>query len=233
MQTMMQGIEIKKPSVGDIKALLSLNFRIAVYVKAVQVGAKETPGVGEEIEYHFVRDKQNDENPLAVGLEMQVNCVLCKSKIGDSLKLCGMAKPFTEIVPLFEVARLTGNYALYFERTRVSVFPFNWYPCFEKEDPKDPRWKEIEDTIPMLPSITLDLMNMEEMQKKQKRDKETAAKREQEEQEKKKREDENKKREESRRKMEELAKALEKTARADENPENFVKFMEDAMKNKK
>lgn len=233
MLSIMQGIEIKKPSIGDIKALLSLNFRVAVYIRAVQVGAVETPGVGEEIEYHFVRDKQNDENPLAAGLEMQVNCVLCKSKIGDSLKFCGMAKPFTDLKPLFEVPRLTGNYILYFERFRISVFPFNWYPCFEKDDPKDPRWKEIESTLPMLPSITLDLINMEELQRKQKRDNEDAAKREQEEREKQKREEETKKREESRRKMEELSKALEKNIRAEDDPENYMKFMQEAMKKKK
>lgn len=247
----MEGIDItKNPSVADVKVLLSLNFRIAVYLKALQAPGKETPGVGELIEYHFVRDKQNDGNAQFSGLEMQVNCVLCKSRIGDSLKLCGLKRPFSELKVLFELPRLTGNHVLYFERTGVSVYPFDWYACFETPDPgfrrnfektgskdarasKDPRWQEIATTIQMLPKLSADFASLEEIHKKQKRDKEDTEKRAKEEEERKKREEENKKREESRRKMEELVKSLEVVARADDNPDNFAKFMETAMAKKK
>lgn len=219
----------KECNVGEIKALLSLNFRIAVYLREIGTAGKES--LGELIEYHFVRNKQYD-GISNIDLEMQVNCVLCKSKIGDSLKLCGITKSFTDFKPVFEIPRLTGNYVLYFERYRIAVFPFNWYPCFEKDDSSDPRWKEIEATLPMIPSLSLNLVNMEELQKKNKREKEESQKREKEEQEKKRRDEENRKREESRRKMEELARSLEIAARADDNPEEFAKFMMNAMKKK-
>lgn len=232
------GLSVDESSVKNIKALLSLNFRIALYAKGVQVGPGNTPGVGETIEYHFVRDKQYDDIPNFAELEMQVNCVLCKSRIGDSLKICGLKKPFSELQALFQNQRLTGNYTLFFERQRIAVFPFDWYPCFEKidlSDPRgsnDPRWKEIEATIKMLPSIAEELANKEEMIQKRKKDKEDAAKREKEEKERLKREEENKKREESRKKMEELAKSLEMLSKAEDHPDNFTNFMNSAMKKK-
>lgn len=228
----MNGIELSDETskIKDIKALLSLNFRIALYVKGVQVGPKETPGVGETIEYHFVRDKQYDDHPDTA---MSVNCVLCKSRIGDSLKLCGLKRSFADLQALFQNQRLTGNYTLFFERYRIAVFPYDWYACFEKNDPNDSRWKEIETTIKMLPAISAELATKEELEQKRKRDKEEATKREKEEEERKKRDEENRKREESRKKMEELAKSLEIVAKAEDNPDDFANFMNNMMNVKK
>lgn len=232
-----------KTAITEIKALLTLNLRIAVYIKAIHVGPLNgpvAPGEGEEIIYHFVRDRRNDHDPLLTGSPMQVNCVLCKSKIGDPLKFCGMTKPFTELSPLFQLPRLTGNNLLFFERTRISVYPFNWYPCFEKDDPKDPRWVEVKRQIPLLAEAASDLEKMETARKLQQRQHEETVKREQEEQEIKKAEEAAKKREESRRKMEELARTLiesaldrEREKSKNDNPNSFAADLAKALGGKK
>ncbi len=196
------GVEFKFESGSQIKALFSFNFRIAAYIRSLggeNPKESETSRTGsldsEEIEYHFI---SGVSPPIT-----SVTCVLCKSRIGDALKLQGLSIDFDKFIDLFKSPKLTGNGTLYFEKYRLALFPFDWYTCFESLVPGN-RFEEIINILPSIPEIAKDLECMENIEK----DREITEKQKKEEQRK---QEEEQRREESRRKMEELVKTLEAT----------------------
>ena len=195
--SILDGIELpsgKNPTEKEVKALLSLNFRIAVYFTSIEEDK-------EDIVYHFVKDSLHGVSQSA---EMKVNCVMCKSRMGDSLKLCGITKPFDEFLLVFRLPKLTGNNTLYFERKRVSIFPFDWHACFEK-DVIDPRWEEIKQKISDLDRISGDLITFENVQKREAEEKKRLEKSLEEKKRLEKMQEEQAKREIARKRMEKLA----------------------------
>lgn len=195
------GLELptgKNPTEKEVKALLSQNLRIAVYFTSIEEDK-------EDVVYHFVRDKKKETL-----FEMKVNCVMCKSRIGDPLKLCGLTKTFEEFMIIFKLPKLTGNNTLYFERKRVAIFPFDWHACFEKDarldsTRLDPRWQEIKQKISDLDKISGDLITFENTQKKEIEEKKRMEKEIEEKKRLEKIREDQAKREIARKRMEKLA----------------------------
>ena len=81
-----------------------------------------------ELEYHFVRDLRS--NPGACNL---VTCVMYTCTLDDPLRLFGTSQPLGDFLRLVDRETSTINYALFFKRYDIRLFPSDWYPCFESD----------------------------------------------------------------------------------------------------
>lgn len=120
------------PNPKELQILFQLNVRLSITFKVTKIGQnfeKDISIEGEQIEYHFISSKPDNK----------INCVFCKSIFGDFIGLCGLTYTFDEFVKFYSEYYIYKN-NITFEKTRIALFPNDWYACFEK-DVFDKRWR--------------------------------------------------------------------------------------------
>lgn len=137
------------PNAKELKTLFSMRIRISVTLKAISAAESikipgDVPIEGETLEYQFIMDDVNTNN---------INCVFCKSVLGDFLGFCGLKYIFDDFVKFYEESRVIKNNVT-FEKIRVACFPFAWYDCFEENTFDERKWGEVRNTILSLKTIT-------------------------------------------------------------------------------
>lgn len=215
---------------GILKAAISSNLRIVITLRVTTPPGSiaKLPEDAEIVKYHFIRDSRHDKTPGYASLNVtEVTCVQVVSNIGDALKLFGNTFTFDNFADaIFGGNKLTGDHSLYLEKIDIAVFPYDWYDCFEKNDPEDPRWVAIREILPRLDEIANSQQREAFARAERLKQEEDAKRRLALEAALKREEEERKKRDESRRKMQELQAALEQRIREENDPEEFVKAFE-------
>jgi hypothetical protein len=134
------------------------------------------------VEYHFIKDPRD-------AFLSRVTCVMYTSTTSDPLRLCGVTQTIKDFVTMIEKPVMYVNYYVPYKLTHTSVFPGDWYPCFENA--KETRIEGVKKEIPALQELANKIAEEDRKIEEEQRKKQ--------EEERKRREEEFKKIEEARR----------------------------------
>jgi hypothetical protein len=96
----------------------------APFEKESDADKTASPDKTEIVEYHFILRRVDDAEII--------KCVMYKSLTDDPLRYFGTNVSIIEFRNILST-KISKNYTTYYSCVSVKVYPYDWYPCFEKD----------------------------------------------------------------------------------------------------